>query len=385
MRTLVVGDVHLGRRGPPGVGRDLAALVRAHAGGRLLFAGDFFDLASEAPAGERARAIEAVLDARPDVRAALGEHLERGGEAVWVAGNHDAEIATDEGRSALERGLALGAGPRARLRTRPWLWRDGSLHVEHGHLYDPDNAPAHPLVVGAPSLGIHFTDAFLRPTQATRYLHRNDGTPLALFVSAFRWYGPRGPHVVVRYFQAAAGALGQSGRRSRARYERALGAARLDAFAAQAGIAAETLRRMLAEAPAPTLASSRATFARLYLDRVLASVAVASGALAVALGKGRAGTALVATGAALLAASWLGGRDRYGGSVVDRLGRAARGVAALSEARLVVFGHSHREALADGYANTASFAFPEPERPGRPFLEIEGSPDTPRAVRRYWA
>ena len=52
-------------------------------------------------------------------------------------------------------------------------------------------------------------------------------------------------------------------------------------------------------------------------------------------------------------------------------------------AKLVVFGHTHREALADGYANTGSFAF-HGSAPGRPFLEIEGTEEHPRAVRRYW-
>ncbi len=49
----------------------------------------------------------------------------------------------------------------------------------------------------------------------------------------------------------------------------------------------------------------------------------------------------------------------------------------------MVFGHTHREALGGCYANTGSFAFPR-GAPGRPFLEIEGSGELPRAVRRYW-
>ena len=53
-------------------------------------------------------------------------------------------------------------------------------------------------------------------------------------------------------------------------------------------------------------------------------------------------------------------------------------------ARLVVFGHTHREALEEGYANTGSFAFPG-RSPGRPYLEIEGTDEHPRAVRKHWA
>jgi hypothetical protein len=49
----------------------------------------------------------------------------------------------------------------------------------------------------------------------------------------------------------------------------------------------------------------------------------------------------------------------------------------------VVVGHIHREASSEAYADTGSFAFPRCA-PGRPFLEIEGSADLPRAVRRCW-
>ncbi|MEO6418581.1 MAG: hypothetical protein ABIP39_04200, partial [Polyangiaceae bacterium] len=57
-------------------------------------------------------------------------------------------------------------------------------------------------------------------------------------------------------------------------------------------------------------------------------------------------------------------------------------VADAASAKLVVFGHTHAEALEGTYANTGSFSFPR-GAPGRPFLEIEGSIDAPRAVRRY--
>jgi hypothetical protein len=80
----------------------------------------------------------------------------------------------------------------------------------------------------------------------------------------------------------------------------------------------------------------------------------------------------------------MAGHDRYRGSVADRLAEGARRLAATTGARLVVFGHTHREASEGGYANTASFAFPR-GAPGRPFLEIEGGAESPRAVRRYWA
>jgi predicted phosphodiesterase len=58
-------------------------------------------------------------------------------------------------------------------------------------------------------------------------------------------------------------------------------------------------------------------------------------------------------------------------------------VAATTGAKLVVFGHTHREALGEGYANTGSFSFPRGAE-GRPYLELTGGPDAPRAEARYW-
>ena len=85
----------------------------------------------------------------------------------------------------------------------------------------------------------------------------------------------------------------------------------------------------------------------------------------------------------LLGLSWLHGHNRYRGRVVDHLQTAAARIGDATGARLVVFGHTHREALTDGYANTGSFAFPG-SAPGRPFLEIAGTAAHPRAERRYW-
>jgi predicted phosphodiesterase len=70
--------------------------------------------------------------------------------------------------------------------------------------------------------------------------------------------------------------------------------------------------------------------------------------------------------------------------VTQRLERGAARVTEATGARLVVFGHTHREALSDSYANTGSFSFPA-HAAGRPYLMIEGGDASPRAVRRYLA
>jgi UDP-2,3-diacylglucosamine pyrophosphatase LpxH len=389
-RTFVLGDVHLSRRSPPDLGADLARLLASAAGQRVIVAGDLLDLVTDPQHADRARATAALLDAHPRLCAAFGGLLDSGGELVLASGNHDADLGRDELRPALLTAIGATGGARDRLLVTPWFRREGAqgeVHVEHGHFYDPDNAPAHPLVLGRPSLGQHFSTEFLGPTQAHRYLQANDHTPLELLLSAFRWHGPRAPYVVFRYFQAAFAALGRAGPFYRGADEQRAGAALLEPFAARVGMRAELVERMVAVGATPTLASWPATFARLYMDRVAATVLASAGAGALLLADGRprwrrAAVTSLALGSLVMAASWLGGGDRYRGSVVERLAQAAGRIAATSGARLVVLGHTHREALGERYANTGAFAWPR-GAPGRPYLEIEHRASGPRAVRHY--
>lgn len=392
-RTLVLADLHLTTFTPKAATQDLVRVVREHPGARLVFAGDLFDTSAEGPVGRSGkppRALDA-LEAWPDVRAALGEHVDRGGELWLVCGNHDGEIGAERFEDDLASSLRVGGGEaRGRLRTTPWFFREGAVHIEHGHLYDPDNAPAHPLASGAKSLGVHFVEQFIAPTGAYAYLNANDGTPLKMFLSSFKWYGLRAPYVIYRYFHAAFGALLESGpffQRALADAETSVrGSERLARFADDIGVPPELATALLDLAATPTLVSMRRTFARLYLDRVGASLMMAGGAAFAATGSVTAGTIVFGVGAAVMASSWAAGHDRYAGAVATRLQDSAADVAAATGAKLVVFGHTHREAHASwtegAYANTGSFSFPR-GAPGRPFLEIEGSPESPRAVRRY--
>ncbi|MCC6522448.1 MAG: hypothetical protein IT373_07290 [Polyangiaceae bacterium] len=383
-RTLVLGDLHLTRTSPAALADDLGRLCAGHPGARLVLTGDVFDFAADAPHAPRERCLEALLLAQPTVRRALGEHVSRGGSVTFVGGNHDAALATEPLRHALAVALRLDATAAARLRTSPWFWREGGLHVEHGHMYDPDNALPHPLAEGAPSLGLHFSTEFLHPTGAYAYLAATDGTPLAMLRSAFRWYGRRGPYVVYRYFYAALGALGRSGPffAEPARAARSRGAAELARFAAGAGAPAAELERLVGLGARPRLESLADTFARLYLDRVAALLALAAGAGLAAGARPRAAGLAAGLGLGALLVSFAAGHDRYGGSVADRLERAAGQVAELTGAHLVVFGHSHVASVAARYANPGSFAFPR-GAPGRPYLELEGPPEAPHAVLRH--
>ncbi|MBW2457304.1 MAG: hypothetical protein JRI68_22540 [Deltaproteobacteria bacterium] len=381
-RVVVLGDLHLTASSPPELGSDLARLLTHHAGQQVIVVGDFFDFVVEQPKGGRAEAVGTLLAAHPEVRAALGTFLDRGGRLRFADGNHDAGMGHPSLRAALADALDSSFNARQRLTSTPWFWREGSVHVEHGHFYDPDNAPADPLVLGEPSLGVHFTSEFINPTQAHHYLQVNDATPLELLVGAFAWYGPRGPYVVYRYFHTAFRALVRAGPFYRAASERGIGDGKRAQFAAEAGVARGLVDDVLRVGAQPTLTSFSATFARLYMDRVLATLLCSGGLLALAGGRRAAGATATTLGAMLMVASWLRAHDRYGGRVVDRLEAAAGRIADQTDADLVIFGHTHREALTDHYANTGSFAFPR-GAPGRPYLELELGEGPPRALRRY--
>jgi hypothetical protein len=383
LRGLVLGDLHLVRHTPKTVTDDLAALLAKHAGERVIVAGDLFDLSSDHPPVPHARAIADALGAHPGARAALARHVDTGGELWLVGGNHDADLGADHFTESLLKELGIKAEARARVRVTPWFFQDGGLYVEHGHLYDPDNAPAHPLVLGEPSLGVHFVQDFIAPTGAHRYLQANDETPLKLFLSSFTWYGPRAPHVIYRYFHTAITAMLRSGPFYRAKGEAARGDSIADALAEQLGVPRATLDALIGLGAKPTMESLSRTFTRLYFDRVLGTIALGLGAGAAAMGKLRFGATAAGLGALLLGASWSLGHNRYGGTVHQLLREGARKVASVTGAKLVVFGHTHQAAHEGGYANTGSFAFPK-GAPGRPYLILSGDSDTPRAEPAFF-
>jgi len=388
--AIVFGDVHLTTRTPLAVGADLARLFAEHPGERIVACGDLFDHSADRPDLSAEEGMRAALDRHPVVREAMARHLEGGGSFWLVAGNHDRDVGAPHFRGVIAGALGLGADAAARVRTTPWFFREGALHLEHGHLYDEDNAPEHPLIDGSPSLGVHFVRSFIAPTGAFAYLQANDDTPLSLFLAAFRWYGRRAPYVVYRYFRTAFDAMAMAGPFYRAGAERARGEAMAADFARSIDADPALAEAILAQATPSTLRSFRATVRRLYFDRVVATVSTASGLGALAYGaiagRNRAqavGALLVLGGMGWLIFNWLTHFDRFGGTVPERLRRGAERVRAATDAGLVVLGHAHAEHTGDGYANTGSFSFPERGAAGRPYLVIEGDTDQPRAVRRY--
>src|SRR5580704_5462899 len=126
-RTLVLGDLHLVRETPRPVGEDLAGLLAAHPGARVVVAGDLFDLPAASPRMPPRAAVEAALHAHPAARAALGRHVDTGGELWLVSGNHDAEVGTAGFADHLVAALGASSDARARVRTSPWFFREGGL------------------------------------------------------------------------------------------------------------------------------------------------------------------------------------------------------------------------------------------------------------------
>jgi hypothetical protein len=72
---------------------------------------------------------------------------------------------------------------------------------------------------------------------------------------------------------------------------------------------------------------------------------------------------------AFLGASLARGKNRYSGSLTNRLRNAALNVRKLMDARAVVFGHTHVEETVPGYVNNGSFGFGGHN--GRTYLLLE--------------
>jgi UDP-2,3-diacylglucosamine pyrophosphatase LpxH len=367
---VVLSDVHLSATGKSNVAKDLAEVVRRSPGHELILAGDVFDLSTEPRDQDVPASIAQMLRAHADLARSLREHLRDGGGVTLIAGNHDAAAATPHVRRVLLR--SLDVVDEAKLEVSPWFVRRGRVHLEHGHLYDPDNAPAHPLAPWSwetEPLGIALTRRFLAPSGALMFAHAHETTPSDGLLRAFKIFGPRAPWVVARYFATAIALCAQAGRQRGVARELEHGASAVLAFAEECGLAVETLSRMVTLGPRPTHLDFKATFMRLYFDRVIASVGLMGGTSAALLGRSFAGAAVAALSGAYLLRSVKRSGSRYSGLTEQRLREAALAIADTTGASLVVFGHTHREDEAPRYVNCGSFGYPK--RPGRPYIVVD--------------
>lgn len=363
------------------MGADLAALVDAHPEAEVVFGGDAFDL-SHAPRHEEQTALlSTLLEHSPEFVASLRKRLSEGRPVTILPGNHDAALGGDEATAVLRARLGVTDG--APMAVSPWFIRRGGVHLEHGHLYDPDNAPIHPLATWSEEsepLGIALTRRFVVATGASHFSHAQDATPLRSLARAFRLYGVRAPSMIASYFQTAISLCLSSGPAlaPQAHHERTVGAARLPGFAEETGVPDHVLRALLEEIPGPTHLCRKDVVLRLYFDRVFAALLLTGSLVALPRRPTAAVTALASF--AYLASSTLRGNDRYGDLPPKRLQLGAARVREATGADLVVFGHTHHVVVDDGYLNTGSFAFPRGT--GRPYVYVDryGAAELRRSV-----
>jgi predicted phosphodiesterase len=367
----IASDVHLEATGSERSASRLARLIQGHAGHEIVLAGDIFNLSLDVPSRNPADSVRDIVAHYPDLTAAMRQHLAAGHALTFIGGNHDAGVVT---RGTRERLLELcGVGANARLTIEPWFIRRGGVHVEHGHVHDPDNAPAHPLAVWSPEtepLGISLTRRFLSPHDAFTFAHAHHTTPLQGFVHAIKTFRGRAPLIVLHYFLISSRLTAEAAVPERLGAEKARGRDAVSAFASRNGLPSDVVANLLAALPRPTHEDFEQTFFRLYFDRVLATLGVAGGATRVLFGGvgGVLGGAMALSSALYLQRSVKKGVDRYSSLPVKRLYAGAELVRRVTDARLVVFGHTHCEDEAEGYLNSASFSYTQ--RRGSPYLRI---------------
>jgi hypothetical protein len=361
----------------------LVALLANDPDAHVVFAGDTLDFAAEG-SNDDARAAKKLIAAFPELTRAIAERAARGVTTTFLAGNHDASVASPQVLAAIHEALGLSSADRSNVRASPWFTRVGSrgeVHVEHGHVFDPDGAPAHPLAPDVrDDVGIRILKRFVVPIGGHDLVHANAEPPLNLLVRVFRTYGPRAPYVVAKYIQAAVVTATESGRRFPLETDRVEGRKRMESFAAEVELDRDVLDKLVDAHATPTMARFTSACLRLYLDRVSACAAMAIGtATAIAVPPMLPIGASVATlGALSLAASLVAGVDRYGGRASEKLASGAQSTIAITGARAVVMGHIHVPIDAGAYRNTGSFAFSADG--ARPYIKVVGTADVVRAI-----
>jgi UDP-2,3-diacylglucosamine pyrophosphatase LpxH len=380
-KAVVIGDLHLRRGGDPRNARALVEALAASPDASIVFAGDALDLAAEPVTA--AEAVTETLKSEPALCRVLADRASRGLAVTFVAGNHDAEIAHPEPTRALHDVLGLAPEHRKNVTTEPWFTRlcDGAVHVEHGHVFDPDGAPTHPLApIARDDVGIAILRRFIVPMDAHFLVQHTAEAPLPLLMRVIRKYGPRAPFVIGLYIHTALSTWQSSGERFPLEGDREEGMRRLHEFGSRVELDRETLELLLEAHATPTRAHATATFLRLYLDRVLATAAVVTGSTLTASsllgmpGLAFVGVPLAAVGALTLSASLLVGVNRYRGRAERALAEGAARAAEITGARTVILGHVHVDASGPSYRNTASFAF----APRHPYLLVEADGEVVR-------
>ena len=333
--------------------------------------GDTFDLSIDPPNSDPASSVSGHLARNPAFCAALREQLNHGVPVAIFGGNHDAQLLQPHVRAAILD--ALGLNDRAPLSCGLWCAERFGVHLEHGHIYDPDNAQTHPLVApssGTEPLGIRIMRRVLAPTDALFFAHAHELTPLRGLGVAFLKLHHRAPRLVTRYYVEAMRTFVQA-RPDSFEQELVLGNQRLFDFAESSDLELDfdRLQRLSELRAVPRHHHKKDVFYRLYLDRSLATAVWWSTTLLGAVTAVPAFWGMTGLSLAFLAASLARGKNRYGGSLLHRMREAACAVREVVGARAVVFGHTHVEETHPGYVNNGSFGFGG--RHGRSYLLLE--------------
>jgi UDP-2,3-diacylglucosamine pyrophosphatase LpxH len=366
---IVSSDLHLAEQGSDATVRDLSRLLREHPGHELILAGDVFNLSWEPPDHEPTEVVLALIDRYPELSRALRAHLCGGGRLTFVSGNHDAGLMDGQLRDALLNRLELTGD--AALEVNHWFVRRGGLHVEHGHFYDPDNAPAHPLAAWTPAtepLGIALTRRFLSPGGVYQFSHAHETTPLAGIAKAFRIYGARTPSIIAQWFRVASALVMEARQHDRFEAEERAGNDALEQFARLVELDPEQLRILLTTGAVPTHRDAVKTFMRLYFDRVFASSSLVLSGVAWLAWRSRAPALLALLAGLYLIQSVQRTGNRYSELPEERLRNAALRIRELTGAHHVILGHTHHVDEVPGYTNSGSFGY---SRNGRPYVRVD--------------
>src|SRR5690606_10053702 len=136
-------------------------------------------------------------------------------------------------------------------------------------------APNHPLALPNPhreGLGTALMRRFVAPHDALFFAHKNQTTPIAGLRTAFEKWGSRAPWIIADYFKTAAQLCLEAAYDKRTILkEKSSGNEQVDPYAAHWGMTVPSIQALLDLAPVPTHHSFRATFLRLYFDRIAAA------------------------------------------------------------------------------------------------------------------
>jgi predicted phosphodiesterase len=296
---------------------------------------------------------------------ALARFAAAGHQLVFVAGNHDADLAFPGVRNELVLQLEahVPSAERARVRQNTrvarWFWFEpGRAYIEHGHRFDPYTTFHDALVPRMWGRATHLAESFCHVSSRlfvnrirTLPVHDLDAWKMMDFV---RW-GLGAGTSLHRLFWSYVSLVANLARRA-VREERELRTrwqrrqrnrlARLRAYARGSRLSVEALSALESLGARPISATIRGVFHALYFHHVgIGAIALVLALVAGLLAPGPAwqvglplGVIAVAAGLFKLFAHLRPDPDAH-----PRLGAIAQRIVAFTRVPIVVFGHTHKE------------------------------------------